>query len=111
MIENFDDFCLWIYVLVDDFWKMIEKQFKHPRQKPQCSDSELLSMILISEARGWDVETEALSHWQEHRDLFPFIPSQSRFNRRRRQLRCLQAYSTASLSPIGCCPRPLLCHR
>jgi hypothetical protein len=86
MIENFDDFCLWIYVLVDDFWKMIEKQFKHPRQKPQCSDSELLSMILISEARGWDVETEALSHWQEHRDLFPFIPSQSRFNRRRRQL-------------------------
>lgn len=86
MIENFDDFCLWIYVLVDDFWQASEKQFKHPRQKPQCSDSELLSMILISEARGWDVETEALSHWQEHRDLFPIIPSQSRFNRRRRQL-------------------------
>lgn len=86
MIENFEDFCLWIYVLVDDFWKEIEKQFKHPRQKPLCSDSELLSMILISEARGWDVETEALSHWQGHRDLFPSLPSQSRFNRRRRHL-------------------------
>jgi hypothetical protein len=27
-----------------------------------------------------------LSYWQEHRDLFPDIPSQSRFNRRRRNL-------------------------
>jgi hypothetical protein len=86
MIKNFEDFCLYVYVLVDDFWKGIEKQFKHPRQKPLCSDSELLSMILISEARGWDVETEALSHWQGHRDLFPRLPCQSRFNRRRRQL-------------------------
>jgi hypothetical protein len=77
MIETFEDFCLWIYVLVDDFWKEIESAFKHPRQKPLCSDSELLSMILIS---------EALSHWQAHRELFPIIPSQSRFNRRRRQL-------------------------
>lgn len=86
MIDNFEDFCLWIYVLVDDFWKEIESSFKHPRQKPLCSDSELLSIILISEAKGWDVETEALSHWQAHRDLFPQLPSQSRFNRRRRQL-------------------------
>jgi hypothetical protein len=86
MIETFEDFCLYVYVLVDDFWKVVEKQFKHPRQKPLCSDSELLSMVLISEAKGWDVETEALSQWQSHRDLFPCIPSQSRFNRRRRQL-------------------------
>jgi hypothetical protein len=86
MINSFEDFCLYVYVLVDDFWKEIERQFKHPRQKPLCSDSELLSMVLISEARGWDVETEALSHWQGHRDLFPHIPCQSRFNRRRRQL-------------------------
>jgi hypothetical protein len=27
-----------------------------------------------------------LSYWQEHRDMFPEIPSQSRFNRRRRNL-------------------------
>ncbi|MBN8619777.1 MAG: IS982 family transposase [Anaerolineae bacterium] len=43
-------------------------------------------MTLISECVGWDVETEALSHWQSHRDLFPSIPSQSRYNRRRRAL-------------------------
>jgi hypothetical protein len=32
------------------------------------------------------METEMSNHWQEHRGLFPIIPSQSRFNRRRRQL-------------------------
>ena len=86
MIENFDDFCLWMYVVVDDLWKEIEVGYKHRRQRPECSDSELMSMVLISECRGWDVETEALSHWQCHRDLFPHIPSQSRYNRRRRAL-------------------------
>ena len=43
-------------------------------------------MALVGECRGWDVETEMLSHWQEHKDLFPRILSQSRFNRRRRKL-------------------------
>jgi hypothetical protein len=32
------------------------------------------------------VETELLSHWRAHRALFPTLPSQSRFNRRRRNL-------------------------
>jgi len=32
------------------------------------------------------METELLSNWREHKDLFPCLPSQSRFNRRRRNL-------------------------
>jgi hypothetical protein len=43
-------------------------------------------MALVGECREWDQETTMLSHWHEHRDLFPKIPSQSRFNRRRRAL-------------------------
>lgn len=87
MIDNFDDFCLWMYVMVDDFWQDIASQFKRPGPEPTtCTDSELLAMALISECRGWDVETELLSYWREHRDLFPRQPSQSRFNRRRRAL-------------------------
>ncbi len=43
-------------------------------------------MALIGECKGWDMETELLSNWKPHRDLFPHIPSQSRFNRRRRNL-------------------------
>lgn len=86
MIEDFNDFCLWMYVGVDDIWQEISSAFKHPGPAAKCSDSELMTMILVGECRGWSVETEMLSYWREHRDLFPHIPSQSRFNRRRRNL-------------------------
>ena len=86
MINDFSDFCLWMYVIVDDIWQQIEPLFDRPGPKPRCSDSELISMALIGECRGWNLETEMLSQWQEYRHLFPNIPSQSRFNRRRRNL-------------------------
>ncbi len=91
MIDDFDDFCLCVYVIVDDIWQQIAPMFKRPGPKPGCSDSELITMVLVGECRGWDVETDMLSYWYEHRDLFPNIPTQSRFNRRRRNL--MQAFN------------------
>jgi hypothetical protein len=86
MITNFEDFCTWVFVVVDDTWKEIAPFFKRPGPKPECGDSELITMALIGECRGWHMETELLSCWKEYRHLFPRIPSQSRFNRRRRNL-------------------------
>ena len=86
MIAHFDDFCLWVYVLVDDMYKELEGHLRRPGPKPACSDSELIAISLIGECLRWDVETELLSHMQAHRDKFPIIPEQSRFNRRRRNL-------------------------
>ena len=86
MITTFDDFCLWTYAVIDDTWSEIAPFFGRPGPAPACSDSELLTMAIVGECRGWDKETEMLSHWRERRDLFPHVPSQSRFNRRRRSL-------------------------
>jgi transposase len=86
MIDNFDDFCLWTYVVVDEVWQRIAPLFRRPGPVPDCSDSELLTLVLVGECRGWAMETELLSQWREHRDLFPTLPSQSRLNRRRRHL-------------------------
>jgi len=86
MIDGFNDFCLCIFVIVDDIMKQLSPMLKRPGPQPECSDSEVVMMQLVGECRGWDVETELLSNWKEHRDLVPHIPSQSRFNRRRRQL-------------------------
>jgi hypothetical protein len=91
MITEFEDFCTWVFAVVDDMWKDISPFFKRPGPNPECSDSELIAMALIGECRGWHVETELLSCWREYRDMFPHIPSQSRFNRRRRNL--LQAFT------------------
>lgn len=71
MINDFDDFCLWIYILVDDIWQQMAPLFKRPGPEPESSDSELITMALVGECRGWDIETEMLSQWKEHRDLFP----------------------------------------
>lgn len=30
MIDDFDDFCLWMYVLVDEIWQGIAPLFKRP---------------------------------------------------------------------------------
>jgi hypothetical protein len=86
MINDFEDFCTWMYVIIDEIWQQIAPLFKRPGPKPVCSDSELITMAIVGECRSWDVETEMLSYWQEHCDMFPNIPSQSRFNRRRRNL-------------------------
>ncbi|HEY8745761.1 MAG TPA: hypothetical protein VIU62_21960 [Chloroflexota bacterium] len=86
MRDNFADFCLWTYVVVDEVWQRIAPLFRRPGPAPDCSDSELLTLVLVGECRGGAMETELLSQWREHRDLFPVLPSQSRLNRRRRQM-------------------------
>jgi hypothetical protein len=86
MLSSFEDFCTWMYVTVDDLWKQLAPLFHRPGPAPRCSDSELLAMTLIGECRGWDIETELLSHFRDYRSLFPTQPTQSRLNRRRRQL-------------------------
>jgi len=87
MIDDVDDFCRWTFVVGDDLWQQIGPLVRRPGPAPACTDSELLTLALVGECRGWDMETDRLVHGQEHRDLFPHGPSQSRFNRRRRQLR------------------------
>ncbi len=86
MITDFEDFCTWVYVVVDEIWQQIAPLISRPGPPPLCTDSELIAMSLIGECRGWHMETELLSSWQEYRHLFPHLPSQSRFNRRRRNL-------------------------
>jgi len=86
-ITSFDDFCLWMYCQIDDAWKSMAHEFRRPGPEPTtCSDSEVLSLAIISECCGWDIESELQSRWQPYRHLFPSLPSQSRFNRRRRGL-------------------------
>jgi hypothetical protein len=86
MINDFDDFCLYVYVIVDDFCQRMAPLLKRPGPAPQCSDSELIALCLIGECKGWDIETDLLSNLQAYRHLFPHLPEQSRFNRRRRNL-------------------------
>jgi len=91
MIDNFDDLCLYVYVIVDDIMHQIAPILKKRGPDPECSDSELITMAIVGECRGWDLETDMMSYWREYTRLFPVVPDQSRFNRRRRNL--MQAFN------------------
>lgn len=87
MIADFEDFVTWMYVIVDDFYKPIEKLTRRPGPEPtSCSDSELICVALVSECRSWCRETELIHEWSVYKPLFPRLPERSRFNRRRRAL-------------------------
>ena len=86
MVADFEDFCLWMYVVVDELWARLAPAYRRPGPTPACTDSELLTMVLVGECRGWDLETEAVAQWRERPDLFPCVPERSRFNHRRRAL-------------------------
>lgn len=86
MIPEFETFCLYTYVVVDDILQGLADQLRRTGPQPECSDSELLTMVLVGEACGWEIETDMLSHWRQYPTLFPHVPEQSRFNRRRRHL-------------------------
>lgn len=87
MIPTFADFCLWAYVIIDDLWQTaIAPALHRPGPAPTPTDSELLTMLIVGEACGWDTETELVARWRTYPDLFPQVPERSRLNRRRRQL-------------------------
>jgi hypothetical protein len=86
MITDFEDFCLYVYVIVDDLCQQVAPLLRRPGPMPRCSDSELLALCLIGECKGWDIETDMLSNMRAYPGLFPHLPEQSRLNRRRRGL-------------------------
>ena len=87
MIADFDDFVTWMFVIIDDLWQGIAPLYQRPGPEPtSCSDSELITVAIVSECRTWDRETVAMQEWSAYRHLFPRLPERSRFNRRRRNL-------------------------
>ncbi len=87
MIADFEDFVTWMYVTIDDAWKQIASLYDRPGADPTtCRDSELITIAIVSECRGWDRETHLIAEWQPYQSLFPRLPERSRYNRRRRNL-------------------------
>lgn len=87
MIADFEDFVTWMYVTIADLWQPIAHLYRRPGPEPtSCSDSELMTMAIVSECCGWDRETHLSTQWAPYHRLFPRLPERSRYNRRRRNL-------------------------
>ncbi len=86
MITDFETLCLHVFVLVDDWCLENQHLFHRPGKAPCCSDSELLTMVLVADIKSWNLETQLLSEFRLWKHLFPHLPTQSRLNRRRKNL-------------------------
>jgi hypothetical protein len=62
MIHDFEDFCLYSFVIVDDIWQTIAVRFSRPGSLSQGSDNELITTGLANQYRSWDTDTESLDH-------------------------------------------------
>src|SRR5438067_10475949 len=84
MITDFRDFCMVSYVIIDDLYQQLAPHLGlKPGPVAECSDSEIITMAIVGE---WNKETTLLANWQLFPDLFPVLPTRTRFNRRRRNL-------------------------
>ena len=54
IVADFPDLCLVTYLLVDDLWKELPADLKPRGEQSDCSNSELLTMVLVEECMGWD---------------------------------------------------------
>jgi hypothetical protein len=87
MLAQIVDLCTFVFVIVDDLWQEIGKQFPRPGFESEFSDSEVIALALIAEMLGFDRESQFLSFMRHnYLPLFPKLPERSRFNRRRRNL-------------------------
>lgn len=84
-----DIFTTW-YVLVDEAYHALVAQHGRLRQRgptPTFADSEVITIALIAETFFHGHEELCLSFIRQyHRDLFPHLIDDTRFNRRRRAL-------------------------
>ena len=78
-----EDLFLHVYVFVDDWLKQNEHTLKLPRQRHQvASYSELFTIALVGEMLAQPFES--VWYWvvkHSYHDLFPNLPSSSRYHR------------------------------
>ena len=89
-IQNFEDFILVVFVLVDDLYQTYAPTSVTQRRnvkQAKLSDSEIITISLCGEIIGMDSEQAWFSFVKKnYRHLFPTLGSRSRFNRTRRAL-------------------------
>ena len=81
-----------IYVIVDDWYQGQGRQYLKgkPGAKPEFSDSEVITLLLMMDYIPFPSETQFLGFIRaNYLDLFPRLLDQSQFNRRARNLRLL----------------------
>lgn len=90
MDADLDTLATAFYVVIDDVLKAHPEHVPYrPRIgiSPKITDAEVITLALMQSLQGYTSEARWLRHATEHhRDLFPYLPGQSGYNKRLRKL-------------------------
>jgi len=89
VIGTLEDLFTACFVVIDDLYRQFapKEVVQRPGPPPSLSDAEVITVALVGELFGMEVEGRWYSLVQQHyRGLFPGLNERSRFNRRRRNL-------------------------
>ncbi len=89
VIGNLEDLFSACYTIIDDLYRQLapKEVTARPGPEPSLSDAEVITISVVGELFGMDVEARWYSLVsQQFRHLFPGLNERSRFNRRRRDL-------------------------
>lgn len=90
VIENFEDFILLVYTVIDDLYQQFVLASVSQRRNidtAKLSDSEIITLSICGDLIGIDSENAWYSFVKRnYRHLFPMLCSRTRFNRTRRAL-------------------------
>ena len=88
-ITTLEDLFIVCFVTIDDLYQMfVSDKVKHrPGLSPSLSDSEVITIAIVGELFGMDVEIRWYTFVKQfYHHFFPHLNERSRFNRRRRDL-------------------------
>jgi hypothetical protein len=86
---DLDTFLTTVYCIIDDWCQqhLVPQRAHRPGQRPELSDSEVLTLMVLAQWQAERSETAFLAYVGTHwRAYFPRLLSQSAFNRRARDL-------------------------
>ena len=104
---SMEDFIITVYCLIDELFKKQENSYKIRKRgfKPALSDSEMITMEVISEFLGIDTDKGAWEYFCNHwRFLFPAIGSRANFAKQAANLWAIkQSIQKQLATKLGAC--------
>lgn len=77
-----EDFIIWVYILVDDWFRKLPRPLRQRGYPPALSDSEVVTLEIVAEYLGLDQDKQAWKYFNQHwRDWFPCLPSRTTYVR------------------------------
>jgi hypothetical protein len=93
-----EDFIIWTYCLIDDWYKKLPHPLRQRGFSPAFSDAEVVTLEIVAEFLGYEQDKQAWEYFHRHwLEWFPKLPSRSTYVRQSANLWAMKQQLQADL--------------